>query len=260
MAETVLELRGLGVQFGGLKAVNDVTLTVDKGDFLGLIGPNGAGKTTIFNLVTGAVKPTAGQIVFKGQSIVGLRPDLIHHRGISRTFQNIRLFTQMTALENVAIALHSRPRYTIWESFLRTRRVARSDAELRAQAQEYLDLVGLGHYARERAGNLPYGLQRKLEIARSLAARPDLLLLDEPAAGMNNEECTGLVAFLRRLHQDTGLTIVMIEHHMNVVMELCPRILVLNLGERLAEGTPKEIQSNPAVIKAYLGERRQAHA
>lgn len=260
MAEVVLELKGLGVQFGGLKAVNEIDLAVHEGDFLGLIGPNGAGKTTIFNLVTGAVKPTAGEILFKGETVIGQRPDVIHHRGISRTFQNIRLFTQMSALENVAIALHSQPRYSIWEAFIRPPRVAKSDAELRVQAQAYLDMVGLGGYTKERAGNLPYGLQRKLEIARSLAARPDLLLLDEPAAGMNNEECASLVTFLRQLHRDTGLTIVMIEHHMNVVMELCPRIYVLNLGERLAEGSPKEIQSNPAVIKAYLGERRQAHA
>lgn len=257
MAEIVLATRDLSVQFGGLKAVSRVNLAVTRGDLVGLIGPNGAGKTTIFNLITGAVAPTEGQIVFKGRSVGGKRPDVLARLGISRTFQNIRIFPQMSVLENVAIGLHSVPKYTIPEALLRLPRAVRSDREVNRKALEHLARVGLADHQDDKAGSLPYGLQRKLEIARALATSPDLLLLDEPAAGMNNEECQGFISFLHELHRETGLTIVLIEHHMNVVMDLCPRIYVLNLGEVLAEGDPHEIQSNPAVIKAYLGERRR---
>lgn len=257
MAEVVLETRGLSVQFGGLKAVNRVDLTVARGDLVGLIGPNGAGKTTIFNLITGAIAPTEGQILFKGRQVGGRRPDVLARLGMSRTFQNIRLFPQMSVLENVAIGLHSVPKYTVLEALLRLPRAVRSDREVNRKALEHLDRVGLADHRDDKAGSLPYGRQRKLEIARALATSPDLLLLDEPAAGMNNEECQGFITFLRGLHRETGVTIVLIEHHMNVVMDLCPRIYVLNLGEVLAEGDPREIQNNPAVVKAYLGERRR---
>jgi len=255
--EIILQTRDLSVQFGGLKAVNRVNLTVTRGDLLGLIGPNGAGKTTIFNLITGSLVPTEGEIIFRGHQIGGKRPDVIARMGISRTFQNIRLFPQMSVLENVAIGLHAAPKYTVLEALFRLPRAVRSDREVNRKAMEHLERVGLAEYHDAKAGSLPYGLQRKLEIARAMATSPQLLLLDEPAAGMNNEECQSFIAFLRQLHRETGLSIVLIEHHMNVVMDLCPRIYVLNLGEVLAEGDPREIQRNPAVIRAYLGERRR---
>jgi branched-chain amino acid transport system ATP-binding protein len=254
----LLTTEGLGVQFGGLRAVHQVSLTVRPGDFVGLIGPNGAGKTTVFNLITGTVRRTAGSIKFRNREIAGKRPDQIARLGISRTFQNIRLFTKMTALENVAIGLHRVPRYSIAAAFLRLPSVARSDREVREQAMSYLEQLGIARFAGDQAGGLPYGIQRKLEIARALATQPELLLLDEPAAGMNNEECLELNNLLRRIHRDSKLTVVLIEHHMDVVMEICSRIYVLQLGEVLAEGAPAEIQANPAVVQAYLGKRRQA--
>jgi branched-chain amino acid transport system ATP-binding protein len=258
MTQPILELKSASVQFGGLRAVSNVSLSLDPGEFVGLIGPNGAGKTTIFNLITGSVAPSQGQVLYKGASIVGKRTDTLCHMGISRTFQNIRLFPRMSVFENVALGLHARPHYTLLEAFVRTPRARRAEQEVRRQVHELLEMVNLGDLRAERADSLPYGLQRRLELARAMATQPDLLLLDEPAAGMNEDECADLIAIIRRIHQIKGYTIFMIEHHMNVVMDLCcdSRLYVLNLGEVLAAGTPQEIQSDPRVIKAYLGEKK----
>ena len=253
-----LELLNLSVHFGGVKAVQNVSIRVEQGEFRGLIGPNGAGKTTVFNAITGVVQPTAGDVYFEGQWLNGIRADKIAHMGIARTFQNIRIYPKMTAAENVAIGLDSYPSYNALSAMLRLPHVVKRDREIKRLSLEYLDKVGILEYKDYEAGALPYGLQRKLEIARALATKPKLLFLDEPAAGMNTNESIELVSFLRDLHQNNeGLTIVLIEHHLEVVMEVCQNIDVLNLGTMLASGTPDEIQKNPDVIKAYLGERRK---
>lgn len=253
----LLELKNLSVHFGGVKAVQNVSFTVEQGEFKGLIGPNGAGKTTVFNAVTGVVKPTAGEVFFDGKKINAMRPDKIAHMGVARTFQNIRIYPKMSVCENVTIGLNSIPPYNALEAMLRMPKVRRKEREAYEKAIGYLEMVGLKDLADQEAGSLPYGLQRKLEIARALATNPKLLFLDEPAAGMNTGESMELVQFLKQLHQETGLAIVLIEHHLEVVMEVCKNITVLNLGALLATGTPQEIQNNPQVIKAYLGERRQ---
>jgi len=255
-ADCILETKRLTVRFGGLVAVNDVDIRISRGELVGLIGPNGAGKTTIFNLITGALAPTEGDILFKGQSIVGKRPDQIARLGLSRTFQNIRLFTKASVLENIMIAIQRDPSYSVIEAFLRLPKVKKADREASEKAHEFLELVGLTDYAGARAGSLPYGLQRRLEIARALATGPEFLQLDEPAAGMNNEECASLIELVSRISRQTGISIMLIEHHMDVVMQLCGRVYVLNLGSVLKCGTPDEVQSDPTVIKAYLGERR----
>ncbi len=261
MSDELLALRDVSVQFGGVRAVHNVSLSLKAGEFVGLIGPNGAGKTTLFNLITSSARPTSGHILFKGVSIVGRSPDRLSHMGISRTFQNIRLFPQMTVFENVALGLHSAPQYTLFEAFIRTPRARRAERAAQETVRELLAGVDLSAYAGERAGNLPYGLQRRLELARAMATSPDLLLLDEPAAGMNEDECADLVGLIRRIHDARQYAIILIEHHMNVVMDLCARsrIYVLNLGELLAMGAPAEIQANPLVIQAYLGERKRRH-
>jgi len=258
MCAEILNIENLTVDFGGVRAVNNVSLALEPGEFVGLIGPNGAGKTTIFNLLTNAFRPTAGTITFKGKSILGKSPDKICRLGISRTFQNIRLFPQMTAYENVELGLHSTPQYSIAEAFFRTPRAARIESNSRKRAHELLEIVNLTEHVNARASSLPYGLQRRLEMARAMATNPDLLLLDEPAAGMNDDECNDLVQLIRHIHTTMKYTMIMIEHHMNVVMDLCrdSRIYVLNLGSLLAVGNPAEIQSNPDVIRAYLGERK----
>ncbi len=258
MSDHILEVRDLTVDFGGVRAVNKVSFALKPGEFVGLIGPNGAGKTTVFNLITNAIRATSGEIIFKGKSILGKSPDQICRLGISRTFQNIRLFPQMTAYENVELGLHSTPRYSFAEAFVRTPHARRIESQTRQQAHALLELVDLEEHANKRAASLPYGLQRRLEIARAMAASPDLLLLDEPAAGMNEDECVDLVQLIRRIHQEKKYTMIMIEHHMKVVMDLCAgsRIYVLNLGSFLAVGGPEEIQTNPAVVRAYLGERK----
>mgnify|MGYP000903906511 FL=1 len=232
-------------------------MSVEEGDFKGLIGPNGAGKTTVFNAITGVVKPTAGEIHFDGHLLNGMRPDKIAHLGIARTFQNIRIYPKMKVHENVAIGLNSVPSYNILSAMLKTPNVRKKDKETYEESLKYLDEVGILEYKDYEAGALPYGLQRKLEIARALATKPKLLFLDEPAAGMNTGESVELISFLKKLHKDTGLAIVLIEHHLEVVMEVCKNVTVLNLGQTLASGTPEEIQNNPKVIKAYIGERRQ---
>lgn len=253
----VLQIENLLITFGGLRAIDNISVHVKEGDFLGIIGPNGAGKTTFFNSITGNIKPTAGSINFCGESLLGQAPDKISHLGISRTFQNIRIFPQMTVLENVCIPLHSKPQYGIFAAMLGLPSAKKKDKALQEEALGYLESFGILEYKDQRADSLPYGLQRRLEIARALAAHPKLLLLDEPAAGMNNDECEELVRLLQDIHQKYNLTIVLIEHHLDVVFKLCNRIYVFNLGKLLAEGSPVEIQSNPEVISAYLGERRR---
>jgi branched-chain amino acid transport system ATP-binding protein len=257
----ILELRDLTVDFGGVRAVNRFNMAVAPGELVGLIGPNGAGKTTVFNLITNAYQATAGQILMEGRSLRGLSPDRICHLGISRTFQNIRLFPFMTAYENVELSIHSAPQYSLFEAFVRLPRARRKHKESRDRAHQLLATVDLEKHAKARAGSLPYGLQRRLEIARAMAANPRILLLDEPAAGMNEDECKDLVGLIRQIHETQGYTIIMIEHHMAVVMDLCrrSRIYVMQLGANLATGGPEQIQNDPQVIKAYLGERKNGH-
>ena len=251
----VLRVTQISKNFGGIVGCEDLSFTVEAGEILGIIGPNGAGKTTVFNLITGVYAPSRGQIAFGDEEIAGRGPDWIVRKGIARTFQNIRLFRNLTVLENVLIALDQKQvRYSLPQAMLRLWGVSKSEHRLRELALEHLETVGLTEQATHRADSLPYGLQRKLEIARALALRPTLLLLDEPAAGMNPEEAAGLTELIRQIAQQHHLTVLLIEHHMDVVMGLCDRIIVINFGQKLAEGSPAEIQTNPAVLKAYLGE------
>ncbi len=251
---SMLELKGVTKNFGGIVACKDISLSVAPGQVAGLIGPNGAGKTTVFNLITGVYAPTAGSISFAGKDITAIRPDKVVAHGIARTFQNIRLFRNLTVLDNVRIAVDKEVDYALGEALVRSPRVKNSEKEICALAMERLEEVGLADKAEVRADSLPYGLQRKLEIARALALRPKLLLLDEPAAGMNPEESLELAGLVKTLHARHILTILLIEHHMDVVMELCERIFVLDFGVKLAEGSADEIQTNPDVLRAYLGE------
>ena len=254
--DTILNVSDLTVRFGGLTAINKVSINVQKGDFLGIIGPNGAGKTTLFNVITGNQIPNEGVVDFEGSSLIRKDPAQISHLGISRTFQNIRIFPRMTVLENVCLPLHSKPTYGIFTAMLGLPVTKRRDRAVQDEAMGFLRELTIDQYAAYQAGELSYGLQRRLEIARALAAKPRLLLLDEPAAGMNNKECDELGTLLSSLHIKYGLTIILIEHHVDVVMDLCNRIYVLNLGEVLTQGSAQEIQSSPEVIRAYLGERR----
>jgi branched-chain amino acid transport system permease protein len=253
-ADPVLKLTGVTKRFGGVVACDRLNMELGRGEILGLIGPNGAGKTTVFNLITGVYPVLEGEISFEGRSIKRLRPDRIARAGIARTFQNVRLFKNLSVLDNVLMPVGHPPGYSLLDALLRTPRCLRREAELRQRALELLAQVGLEGYAGQRSDSLPYGLQRRLEIARALALRPRVLLLDEPAAGMNPEESRNLVDTVRSIHRSFGLSIVLIEHHMDVVTELCDRIIVLNFGALLAEGTPGAIQQNPLVLKAYLGE------
>lgn len=255
---TLLHIEQVSRSFGGLKALADIDIEVEQGELLGLIGPNGAGKTTLFNLLTGVYAPSAGRILIRfedGEKILnGLRPYQITKQGVARTFQNIRLFSDMTVLENVKVAYHLHAQHNLFESFLRLPRFFRGEQEMTKQAQELLRIFQLDHKQQELAKNLPYGEQRRLEIARALAAKPKLLLLDEPAAGMNQRETQDLMALISWIREEFDLTILLIEHDMSLVMGICERIYVLDHGVMIASGTPQEIRTNPKVIEAYLGE------
>ncbi|MDX1805602.1 MAG: ABC transporter ATP-binding protein [Paenisporosarcina sp.] len=248
----VLELKNITKNFGGISALTDVSFKINKGEIFGLIGPNGAGKTTMFNVITNMFLPTSGEINFLGETISGIKPHKITDKGICRTFQNIRLFSQMTVLENVLVGGHCRSTSGVLSSVFRTKSQRAEEENTRKVAMELLELVGLSSYEDVIAENLAYGQQRRLEIARALASNPSLLLLDEPAAGMNETETDNLFELIKKVQQ-RGVTVLLIEHDMPFVMKLCDRITVLNFGKKLAEGTPEEIQNNQDVIEAYLG-------
>ena len=250
----LLVMNGVTKRFGGLVAVGDLNIQIANGELVGLIGPNGAGKTTAFNLLTGVYIPTEGQILFDDKLVNGNKPYRVAAMGIARTFQNIRLFRGLTALENVKIASHLQTKAGLLDSVLRTPALLDNDARLDATAREMLAKLELDAFAETKAGSLPYGLQRRLEIARALATRPKLLLLDEPAAGMNPHEKVSLMALIRKIRDDFDLTILLIEHDMKLVMGICERIYVLDYGRIIAEGAPEAICRNPTVIAAYLGE------
>ena len=255
MSEYILETKGLGISFGGLQAAQDVNIRVKKNQIYGLIGPNGAGKTTIFNLLTGVYKPTMGTFLLDGEELKGLPQDKINLKGIARTFQNIRLFNNMTVVRNVMVGLHNRPEYkcSTLESMLRLPRHFKVEKEMRKKAKELLAIFGLEEERNNLACNLPYGKQRKLEIARALATNPKLLLLDEPAAGMNPHETEDLVETIKLIRDRFDMTILLIEHDMKFVSGLCDEITVLNFGTVLAEGDTKTTLNDPAVIQAYIG-------
>ncbi len=250
----LLQARQVTHRFDGLAAVAGFNLTLEPHELVGIIGPNGAGKTTIFNLITGVYRATSGSITFAGTEIVGKAPSEITSLGIARTFQNIRLFKELTALDNVRIAHYGRVRYNPLEALLHVGRFHKEEEDIIEHSLDLLTFLKLESYADERAKNLPYGLQRRLEIARALATRPTLLLLDEPAAGMNPQEVAQLMEFIQWIKQEFSLTILLIEHQMHLVMNICERLLVLDFGETIAEGVPREIQNNPRVLEVYLGE------
>ena len=249
----MLEIRGITQRFGGITALEDISFTVTKGEITGVIGPNGAGKTTLFNIITGLYTQTSGQIFLEGADISRVPAERLASRGLVRTFQNIELFGTMTVLENVMLGLHTRSSSGIFACMSKMPWHLVEERRIRTQAMEWLEFCGITDLAQQVAGSLPFGKGRLLEIARAMAIQPRIVLMDEPAAGLNNRETNELAELLRKI-RDTGVTVVRVEHDMELVMDICDRIVVLNLGQKLAEGTPREIQENQAVISAYLGE------
>lgn len=255
MSETVLKTENLGISFGGLKAVENLNLEIKKGQLYGLVGPNGAGKTTVFNMITGVYKPTSGKFWLDGENLTGKSQETINHKGIARTFQNIRLFNNMTVIRNVMVGLHNQPEYkcSVLSSVFRLPAHFKIEKAMRERAKEILQMVGLLEERNNLSCNLPYGKQRKLEIARALATNPKLLCLDEPAAGMNPHETSDLMDIIRRIRDEQDITILLIEHDMKFVSGLCDEITVLNFGTVLAQGTPEVALNDPEVVKAYIG-------
>lgn len=253
MSDVLLEARKITMQFGGLKAVDSLEFSIRKGQLAGLIGPNGAGKTTVFNMLTGVYQPTAGEVFLEGQSLRGLKPYAISHRGVTRTFQNIRLFKNLTVLDNVMIAGHQHIRYGLLDTLFQTTAFRSSEEQLQSKAIDLLKIFHLDGLAHKPAGSLPYGEQRKLEIVRALATDPKIILLDEPAAGMNHSETHHLMETIAKIRDDFHLTVLLIEHDMKLVMGICENIVVLDHGTKIEEGEPKKIQNSQKVIEAYLG-------
>ena len=249
----VLDVRNLGIDFGGLTAVDGFNMTIGPTEISGLIGPNGAGKTTIFNLLTSVYQPTRGSILLKGIDTKGMNTDKVNKMGIARTFQNIRLFNDMTALDNVKVGMHNEIKCSFISSLLRLPGYYKAEKKANQKAMELLEFMGLADIADQKAGSLPYGVQRRLEICRALASNPAIILLDEPAAGMNPSETAELMHQIRRIRDTFHIAIFLIEHDMNLVMNVCEGIVVVNYGKIIAKGTPEEIKNNPAVIEAYLG-------
>jgi branched-chain amino acid transport system ATP-binding protein len=250
----ILRINGLSQQFGGLQALSDFNMLLESGDLVGLIGPNGAGKTTVFNLVSGFYTPTRGDIFFADKSTRGLKPHQVTALGLARTFQNIRLWNDMSVLDNIRVAQYHSLGYSWLDSVFRTRRYRQAEKRITYKCMSILEMMKLTAYAHELPKNLPYGLQRQVELARALSTDPRLLLLDEPAAGLNSSDIDGLIQLVRWIYAEFKIAIWMIEHQMKVVMSLCQRIMVIDFGKTIASGVPKEIQNNPAVIKAYLGD------
>jgi branched-chain amino acid transport system ATP-binding protein len=249
----MLELKGITQIFGGVTALNDVSFSIHADQITGVIGPNGAGKTTLFNIVTGIYQQTSGQVIFEGSDISGIPVERLAAKGMVRTFQNIELFGQMTVLENVMVGLHSKSKSGLFACSFKAPWAIKEERRIREEAHEWLRFVGIEQLAEVQASNLPFGKGRMLEIARAMACKPRLILMDEPAAGLNSQETVGLAELIRKI-RDLGVTVVLVEHDMELVMDICDRIVVLNLGQKLAEGTPREIQDNHEVIAAYLGD------
>ena len=249
----MLEINGITQRFGGVTALEDVSFSIRPNDITGVIGPNGAGKTTLFNIISGIYRQTSGTIVFDGKDVSGLPPEVLAKRGLVRTFQNVELFAQMTVLENAMVGLHTKSHSGIFSCMFKTPGNLREERRIRKQALQWLEFTGIADLADLKAGNLAFGKGRMLEIARAMALEPRIILMDEPAAGLNNRETSELASLIRKI-RESGVTVVLVEHDMELVMDVCDSILVLNLGRRLAEGTPREIQENQTVIAAYLGE------
>jgi branched-chain amino acid transport system ATP-binding protein len=257
---TLLKVTNVIKRFGGLTAVNKMNLSLEKGQIASIIGPNGAGKTTFFNTLTGIYTPEEGEIEFNGHTLIGLRPDQIAERGVARTFQNIRLFGSMTVIENILVGMHTRLKQGGLDVLFRSKGFHKEEAEAEQKAKELMEYVGLKNVGNELARNLAYGGQRRIEIARALAANPDLLLLDEPTAGMNPNETEEAIKLFRRIRDDKGITVLLIEHDMRVIMNISEHISVMDYGEKIAEGSPAQIRSNQRVIEAYLGREAAAAA